>query len=94
MKGPDYLYAMKYSYVPQGVCARLIEFELEDGIVKNLTFTRGCDGNTKGIGRLAEGMPAATLIERLSGVDCGGRGTSCPDQLSLALRAAVEQEGR
>jgi uncharacterized protein (TIGR03905 family) len=85
---------MKYSYAPQGVCARLIEFELEDGIVKNLSFTRGCDGNTKGIGRLAEGMPATTLVERLSGVDCGGRGTSCPDQLSLALRAALEQEGR
>jgi hypothetical protein len=44
---------MKYTYVPQGVCARLIEFELEDGIVKNLTFTRGCNGNTQGIGRLA-----------------------------------------
>jgi uncharacterized protein (TIGR03905 family) len=85
---------MKYSYKPQGVCARLIEFDLEDGIVKNLLFTRGCDGNAKGIGRLAEGMPADMLIERLSGVDCGGKGTSCPDQLSLALRAAMQEEGR
>jgi uncharacterized protein (TIGR03905 family) len=83
--------AMKYSYTPRGVCAKLIEFELEDGIVKNVIFTRGCDGNTKGIARLAEGAPATVLIEKLSGIDCGGRGTSCPDQLSLALRAALEQ---
>jgi uncharacterized protein (TIGR03905 family) len=83
--------AMKYSYAPQGVCASLIEFELEDGIVRDLRFTRGCDGNANGIGRLAEGMPATALIKKLSGVDCSGRGTSCPDQLSLALRAALEQ---
>ncbi|MDR2132883.1 MAG: TIGR03905 family TSCPD domain-containing protein [Clostridiales Family XIII bacterium] len=82
---------MKYAYTPQGVCARRIEFELEDGIVRGLTFTRGCDGNAKGLGRLAEGMPATELIEKLSGVDCGGKGTSCPDQLSVALRAALER---
>jgi uncharacterized protein (TIGR03905 family) len=81
----------KYSYKPAGVCSSLIEFELDDGIVRNLRFTRGCDGNAKGIGRLAEGVPAATLIEKLSGVDCGGKGTSCPDQLSKALRAALSK---
>jgi uncharacterized protein (TIGR03905 family) len=83
---------MKYSYAPEGVCASLIEFELEDGIVKNLTFTHGCDGNAKGIGRLAEGTPATALIERLSGIDCSGRGTSCPDRLASALRAALERQ--
>ncbi|MDR1573499.1 MAG: TIGR03905 family TSCPD domain-containing protein [Clostridiales Family XIII bacterium] len=82
---------MKYSYTPTGVCASRIEFELDNGIVKNLTFTRGCDGNAKGIGRLAEGLPATTLIEKLSGIDCGGRGTSCPDQLTRALRAALDR---
>jgi uncharacterized protein (TIGR03905 family) len=82
---------MKYAYAPQGVCARRIEFELEDGIVRGLTFTRGCDGNAKGLSRLAEGMPATELIEKLSGVDCDGKGTSCPDQLSFALRAALER---
>jgi uncharacterized protein (TIGR03905 family) len=81
----------KYSYTPTGVCSKLIEFELEDGIVRNLRFTRGCSGNTQGIGRLAEGMPAVSLIEKLSGVDCGGKGTSCPDQLSIALRAALAE---
>ena len=83
---------MKYSFTPRGVCASRIEFELEDGIVRNLRFTNGCDGNAKGIGRLAEGMPAAALIEKLSGVDCGGRGTSCPEQLTLAMRAALKRQ--
>jgi uncharacterized protein (TIGR03905 family) len=81
----------RYAYAPKGVCSKLIEFELEDGIVKNLRFMGGCSGNTQGIGRLAEGVPAAALIEKLSGVDCGGRGTSCPDQLSIALRAALAE---
>jgi uncharacterized protein (TIGR03905 family) len=83
---------MKYAYAPTGVCASLIEFELENGIVNNIAFTGGCDGNAKGLGRLAEGLPAAALIEKLSGVDCGGRGTSCPDQFAAALRAALARE--
>jgi uncharacterized protein (TIGR03905 family) len=60
--------------------------------VKNIAFTNGCDGNAKGLGRLAEGVPATALIEKLSGVDCSGRGTSCPDQLAAALRAALDRE--
>jgi uncharacterized protein (TIGR03905 family) len=83
---------MKYSYTPTGVCASLIEFELENEIVKNIAFTNGCDGNAKGLARLAEGLPAIALIEKLSGVDCSGRGTSCPDQLAAALRAALDKE--
>ena len=82
---------MKYSYKTSGTCSSKIDFEIEDGIVKNIKFTRGCNGNTQGIARLAEGMPAAEVIKRLKGTDCGGRGTSCPDQLARALEAALAQ---
>ncbi len=81
----------KFSFTPHGVCSAQIDFEIEDGIVKNIKFTRGCNGNTQGIARLAEGMPAAEVIKRLKGTDCGGRGTSCPDQLARALEAALAQ---
>ncbi|MDR0425283.1 MAG: TIGR03905 family TSCPD domain-containing protein [Clostridiales Family XIII bacterium] len=83
---------MKYKYEPTGVCSDLIEFELEDGLVKNIAFTGGCKGNTKGLARMAEGLPAEQIIERLSGIDCGQRPTSCPDQLSLALKAALQKD--
>lgn len=81
----------KFSYTPHGVCSARIDFEIEDGIVKNIHFTRGCNGNTQGIAKLAEGMSAAEIIKRLKGTDCGGRGTSCPDQLAQALEAALNQ---
>lgn len=81
----------KFTYTPHGVCSARIDFEIEDGIVKNIHFTRGCNGNTQGIAKLAEGMPAAEVIKRLKGTDCGGRGTSCPDQLAQALEAALNQ---
>lgn len=80
-----------FSFTPHGVCSAKIDFEIEDGIVKNIRFTRGCNGNTQGIARLAEGMRATEVIKRLKGTDCGGRGTSCPDQLALAIEAALEQ---
>ena len=82
----------RFSFTPRGVCSAKIEFNLEDGIVRNVVFTRGCNGNTQGIGRLVEGMPVDEVIERLKGVDCGGRGTSCPDQLACALELAKNQE--
>lgn len=82
----------RFSFTPRGVCSAKIEFDLEDGIVRNVVFTRGCNGNTQGIGRLVEGMPVDEVIERLKGVDCGGRGTSCPDQLACALELAKNQE--
>ncbi len=81
----------KFSYTPRGVCSAQIDFEIEDGIVKNVRFTRGCNGNTQGIARLAEGMKVEDVIERLGGVDCGGRGTSCPDQLANALSLALKE---
>lgn len=78
----------KFSYIPKGVCSAKIDFEIEDGIVKNIQFTRGCNGNTQGISRLAEGMPAGEVIARLKGLNCNGRGTSCPDQLARAIEEA------
>lgn len=81
----------KFTYTPRGVCSSKIDFEIENGIVTNVRFTRGCNGNTQGIGRLVEGMNVDEVINRLKGVDCGGRGTSCPDQLAIALEQAKEQ---
>ena len=79
----------RFSYEPNGVCSAQIDFEIDNGIVKNVRFTRGCNGNTQGISRLAEGMKAEEVISRLQGTDCNGRGTSCPDQLAQALKAAL-----
>lgn len=80
-----------YSYQPSGVCSSRITFEVDNGVVKNVQFTRGCNGNAQGIGRLVEGMNIDEVITRLKGVDCGGRGTSCPDQLAQALELAKNQ---
>ncbi len=81
----------KYTFQPQGVCSVQIDFEVEDNIVKNVRFTRGCNGNTQGIGALVEGMQVDEVIKRLKGTDCNGRGTSCPDQLARALELSKEQ---
>jgi len=74
-----------HRYKPQGVCAKEIQFEVEDGIVKNVIFERGCKGNLEGIARLVTGMPVKEVITRLAGIRCQGE-TSCPDQLARALR--------
>ena len=77
----------EYSYNTRGVCSRKIDFEIEDGIVKNVRFLGGCNGNLQGIGKLVEGMKIEEVIEKLEGVNCNGKGTSCPDQLAQALKA-------
>lgn len=82
----------KYSYTPTGVCSVQIDFEIEDNKVKNIKFTRGCDGNTQGVAKLAEGMDVDEVIKCLKGTDCRGRGTSCPDQLAQALELAKNKE--
>lgn len=82
---------MKYSFRPSGICAQGIEFELEDGMVKAVAFYGGCDGNHKGIVNLVEGMKAEDVIEKLEGVRCGMRKTSCPDQLAQGIKAALQQ---
>lgn len=81
---------MQYSYKTRGVCARAISFDIEDNIVKNIKFSGGCSGNTQGVSKLAEGMTTDEIIEKLSGIKCGFKGTSCPDQLAKAVQAALE----
>lgn len=81
---------MTYSYKTKGVCARQINFELEDGIVKNVQFIGGCNGNTQGVAALVKGRSVQEVIDILEGIDCGGRGTSCPDQLAKALKEATK----
>lgn len=76
---------MKYTYTPHGVCSRQIELEVEDGVVKNLKVIGGCNGNLQGISKLVEGMKVEDVIKRLKGIDCAGKGTSCPDQIAKAL---------
>lgn len=81
----------QFSYSPKGVCSMQIRFELdEQDVVHNVQFLGGCPGNTLGIATLAEGKRAQDLIAQLKGIDCRGRGTSCPDQLAKALEQALE----
>ena len=72
-------------YTPSGVCARGIDFEVEDGIIKEVKFMGGCSGNTQGVAALIKGMEIKEAISRIKGINCNGKGTSCPDQLSKAL---------
>lgn len=74
-------------YQPSGICAIGIDFDVVDGVVENVKFIGGCDGNHKGIAALVKGMKVEEAIERLSGITCGPRNTSCPDQLAQALKA-------
>ncbi len=76
---------MKYVYKTKGTCSTNIELDVENGIVKEIAFWGGCNGNLQGISRLVAGMPVSEVITRLEGVRCGTRSTSCPDQLCRAL---------
>ena len=80
---------MKYNYKTKGTCSRSIEFEINDGIISNVHFEGGCNGNLKGIAALAEGKKPEEIIEALSGIRCGFKSTSCPDQFSKALQEAI-----
>ena len=80
---------MHYTYKTSGTCSTMIDFDIEDGKLYNVVFTNGCNGNLQGIGRLLEGMPVEFAMDRLTGISCGGGPTSCPDQLSRAIRQAV-----
>ncbi|MBQ8397116.1 MAG: TIGR03905 family TSCPD domain-containing protein [Clostridia bacterium] len=75
------------NYTTSGVCSRMIEIEVEDGVVKHVEFVGGCSGNTQGVARLVEGMAVEEAIKRLSGIRCGFKPTSCPDQLARALQS-------
>ena len=75
----------------KGVCSRLIKVDVDDNKIQNVEFVGGCDGNLQGISRLVKNMTVDEAIERLQGIRCGQKATSCPDQLAYALRQAVEQ---
>lgn len=82
---------MQFEYKTKGTCSQQIHFEIEDGRLKNVQFLGGCNGNLQGIGALVEGMDIDSVIERLEGIHCGYKPTSCPDQLAAALKAAKEK---
>ena len=83
---------MTYTYTPKGVCSRLIQIETDGDKIVSVKFQGGCNGNTQGISHLIVGMDIHDAINRLSGIDCKGRGTSCPDQLSIDLKEALSNE--
>lgn len=79
---------MTITYQPKGTCSTKMTVDVEDGAVKSLTVTGGCSGNLQGLSRLVAGMPVDEVIARLDGIRCGGKPTSCPDQLAQALKQA------
>jgi len=78
-------------YRTRGTCSQTIEFDITDNKVRNVQFQGGCNGNLKGIGALVEGMDVHEVIDKLEGIRCGMRNTSCPDQLAKALRTAIHE---
>ncbi len=77
------------TYKTHGTCSTAIRVELKDGIIEEVEFTNGCNGNTQGVAALVKGMKAEDAIARIKGIKCGSRSTSCPDQLALALEEAL-----
>ncbi|MBR4016955.1 MAG: TIGR03905 family TSCPD domain-containing protein [Oscillospiraceae bacterium] len=82
---------MKFEYKTKGTCSQRILFEVEDGIVHNVEFIGGCNGNLQGISKLVEGMNIDEVIQRIEGIRCGMKPTSCPDQLATALMKAKKK---
>lgn len=85
---------MNYTYKTSGVCSRSINFDIEDGVLKNVSYDGGCNGNLKGIGKLVEGMKVDEVINRLEGIKCGFKTTSCPDQLAKALKEIKNSDNK
>ncbi|MBR4750536.1 MAG: TIGR03905 family TSCPD domain-containing protein [Thermoguttaceae bacterium] len=83
---------MDYSYKTSGTCSRSITFSINDGVLSNVSFEGGCQGNLRGIARLVEGMKTEEVEKRLKGISCGGKPTSCPDQLAKAIRQATDSQ--
>ena len=83
---------MTYTYATSGTCSKQIDLELDGNIIKAVSFLGGCHGNLQGISKLVEGMTAEEAIKRLRGIRCGSKTTSCPDQLAVALEAALEKQ--
>ena len=82
-----------YTYEPKGVCSQVITFSIDDGKVHNVKFYGGCPGNLQAISKLIEGADAKKVISILKGNDCGRKGTSCADQLAIAMEQALAQAG-
>jgi len=82
-----------YSYQTHGTCSRQIDVTLDGDVIVEVKFHRGCMGNTQGVAALVKGMKAEEAIRRLKGIDCGGKGTSCPDQLARALTEMLNGAG-
>ncbi len=80
------------SYIPRGVCSRHIDIDVEGGVIRAVKFSGGCAGNTQGVARLLVGMTVADAIERLEGIRCGLKPTSCPDQVAVALRKYLDEQ--
>ena len=83
---------MEYRYYPKGVCSIEMIFDIEDDIVKDLRVVSGCNGNLKVIANLVKGMKIEDVVSRLEGIECDGRRTSCPDQISKALKDFLEKQ--
>jgi uncharacterized protein (TIGR03905 family) len=81
----------KITYTTKGVCSRKINIDIEDGVVVKVAFEGGCSGNTQGVAALAEGMKVDEIIDRVKGIKCGFKSTSCPDQLACALMEYKEK---
>ena len=85
---------MLYLYQPRGVCAREIEIDMDQDVIRGVRFFGGCSGNLQGIGALVKGMPAQEAVTRLKGIHCGMKPTSCPDQLARGLEKILADSGR
>ena len=81
---------MTIQYPPKGVCSQMFQIQVEDGVIQSVQVAGGCNGNLKGICQLVKGQSAQEVIDKLEGTVCGNKATSCPDQLSKALRLALE----
>ncbi|MCI8914126.1 MAG: TIGR03905 family TSCPD domain-containing protein [Lawsonibacter sp.] len=80
---------MTIQYTPRGVCSRSFQIEVEDGVIRSVQVVGGCDGNLKGLSSLLAGMKVEEAVQRMEGIRCGGKPTSCPDQLAQALKSAM-----
>lgn len=84
---------MTFEYIPNGVCSRQYLIDIQDDIIKDITIIGGCNGNLKGIKALITGMNVRDVIAKFEGIDCRGKGTSCPDQISKALKKYLSDKG-
>ena len=83
---------MRYTYTTKGTCSRQISFDIEGNVIKNVEFLGGCNGNLKAISSLVEGLTVEEIEEKVRGIKCGYKDTSCSDQLAIAVRKAYEKE--